>query len=67
MVPVAEFSVECKQWRHGVQPELFESQISFDRAADTVSGALECRVHAENASEQASKIVPVQINVNDAR
>jgi PIN domain len=65
--PVAEFSVECKQWRHSTQPEPFEGQISFDRAADTVSGALECRVHAGNASETASRIVPVQIKVNHVR
>jgi hypothetical protein len=63
MIPASNFCVECQQWRHGVEPELFVGEIHFDETIDQISGALECRIHAENLSEIAAKQVPVRIHV----
>ena len=61
--PREEFSLECKQWRHGVEPGLFECQIYFDSKTALISGAVECRIHAENLSKIAVKLVPIRIQV----
>jgi hypothetical protein len=60
-LPVSVFNLECKQWRHGLEPTLFVGQVHVDGDADTVSGALECRIHAGNASKPTTTLVPVQI------
>jgi hypothetical protein len=66
-IPGAEFSLECEQWRHGVEPERFEGEIHFDADKEESAGALECRIHAENLSDPAMMIVPVRINVRRVR
>jgi hypothetical protein len=65
--PAPEFSLECKQWRHSVKPESFEGQISVSRDADEISGAVECTVHAGNASQPTTKLVPVKIKVKHVK
>jgi hypothetical protein len=62
-VPGEEFSLECQQWRHGIKPERFVGQIHFDQDEGEISGAIECRIHAENLSQSAAKLVPVHIRV----
>ena len=61
--PVSEFSLECKQWRHGVEPEIFAGVILFAKDVQEVDSAIECRVHAVNVSNIASMLVPVRITV----
>jgi hypothetical protein len=61
--PSEQFSLECQQWRHGIEPELFVGQIHFDEAAETISGLIECRIHAENLSQCVETSVPVRIRV----
>jgi hypothetical protein len=65
--PVAEFSLECRQWRHGVEPAVFAGQISVGSDAEMISGALECHIYAGNASQPAVKLVPVQITVKHVK
>jgi len=62
--PGPEFSLECTQWRHGVEPQFFEVHISTDEVRSEVSGALECRVHAENVTDIPTELIPVQIKIN---
>jgi hypothetical protein len=61
--PSEQFSLECQQWRHGIEPHQFVGQIHFDEVAESISGAIECRIHAENLSQSAAKTVPVRIRV----
>jgi PIN domain len=62
-VPGEEFSVECRQWRHDREPKQFVVQIHLDQDEGVLSGAIECRIHAANLSQSATKLVPVQIQV----
>ena len=64
--PSAEFQFECHQWRHGLEPQLFDGEISFDDELDEVKGALECRIHAENLSDVVALTVPVKLNIKRA-
>ena len=63
MMPGKSFGLECEQWRHGIEDEYFSGDIFFNRGADEISGALECRIHAENLSATAIKIIPVRITI----
>ena len=62
-IPVESFSLECEQWRHGIDEEYFDGQIFFDHSTDEVRGAIECNIHAENLSAPVKKIVPVKVTV----
>jgi hypothetical protein len=66
-VPSSEFALECEQWRHGVGPKRFVGQLHLIDDAKEISRALQCRIHAENLSESATKLIPVLIKVNHAR
>lgn len=59
-VPEASFSLECAQWRHGVDAEIFEGELVYPRDSQKVSGALECLIQAENLSAPIKKTVPVR-------
>ena len=61
--PAPEFSLECAQWRHGLNAETFAGNIHFPENADNIAGALECRIHAENMSETVTTQIPVRIRV----
>ena len=61
-VPVESFSLECEQWRHGIEAEIFECEICLGGNTQEVRGALECLVHAENLSNPVKKIIPVRGN-----
>jgi hypothetical protein len=63
IAPASEFSRECEQWRHGIEAKRFEGEISFGSEQEIISGALECRIHAENMSNIARMCVPVRIHV----
>ena len=58
--PEASFSLECAQWRHGVDAEIFEGELIHPRDSQKVSGALECLIQAENLSAPVKKTVPVR-------
>jgi hypothetical protein len=61
--PTLTFSLECEQWRHGVEPELFGVEIHFKKERDSLAGALECRIHAENLTDPAVMLVPIRIRI----
>lgn len=63
MMPAGSFSLECEQWRHNVEPEVFEGEIYFNGETEQVRGALECMIHAANLSDPVRKTVPVRISV----
>lgn len=60
MEPSEAFSLECEQWRHGLNAEPFEGELCFDRNAEEIRGALECRIHAENLTIPAKKLIRVR-------
>ena len=62
-IPVESFSLECEQWRHGIDEEYFDGQIFFDHSTDEVHGAIECTIHAENLSRPVKKTVPIKVIV----
>ena len=64
--PVSSLNLECEQWRHGVEQELFDGQIYFGTERDFIAGALECRIHAENLTDIALIRVPVRIQIRQA-
>jgi hypothetical protein len=66
-IPASRFSLECEQWRHGIEAELFEVEFYFDRSRESISGLLECRIHAENLSRTAVAKVPVRIKISEIR
>ncbi len=61
--PGEDFSLECQQWRHGLEPESFLGQIHFAENVNQVSGAIECWIHAENISAPLIKTIPVSIRI----
>jgi hypothetical protein len=65
--PVSEFSLKCKQWRHHVTPEGFAAVIVLTGDAPQTKGAVGCRIHAANASDPTTKVVPVQIDVKHVK
>ncbi|MBH5372252.1 hypothetical protein [Bradyrhizobium glycinis] len=62
-IPVPQFVYECEQWRHGGDPESFWGYIWFSPDQDTVSGAIECEIQAENLTSPAKLLVPVRLTV----
>lgn len=66
-IPASEFSLECEQWRHGIEAELFEVEFYFDKTRESISGLLECRIHAENLSRTAVARAPVRIKISEIR
>ncbi len=60
---VESFSLECKQWRHGIGDEYFRGQISIDCDTNQICGAIEFQIHAENLSSPAKKVLPIRISI----
>ena len=58
--PEASFSLECDQWRHSIDAEIFEGELRFSRDIQEVSGALECLIQAENLSAPIKKTIQVR-------
>jgi hypothetical protein len=59
---VAKSLVEltCENWRHGVEDEHFLFRVDAANA-ESVSGAIQCEVHAENLSDPIVLTLPVRI------
>jgi hypothetical protein len=66
-IPISKFILECEQWRHGVEAQLFTVELYFDKAQEAIEGALECRIHAANLSDISELRVPVRIGVKTVR
>lgn len=59
--PTDSFSLECEQWRHKIETEVFHGLICIDRDRGDIDGALVCKIHAENLSRPVQSLVPVRI------
>ena len=62
-MPVESFSLECKQWRHGIGDKDFRGQISLDGDTNQICGAVEFQIHAENLSSPVKKVLPIRISI----
>lgn len=58
-IPTESFSLECDQWRHEVEEEIFECELCFDKKSQEIKGILECSIHSENLSIPFKKTIPV--------
>lgn len=50
----------CENWRHGVGDEHFLFRVTASNS-ESVSGAIQCEVHAENLTDPAMITLPVRI------
>ena len=62
MEPTETFSLECAQWRHGMEAKIFECHLCITQNIEEIHGSLECVIHAENLSTPERKKVPVKAN-----
>ncbi len=58
-IPTKSFSLECDQWRHEVDEEIFKCKLCFDKESEEIKGILECSIHAENLSIPFKKTISV--------
>lgn len=61
--PCESFGLTCQVWRHNFESEHFNGEFFFGLESPNISGALECRIHAENLSDPLKQTVPLQIKV----
>lgn len=61
--PVSSYSLECVQFRHGVEQGSFNGKIYVNGENEKISGLVKCTVHAENLSNPVSKSLPVKVSV----
>lgn len=61
--PVASYTLECEQWRHGTSATHFDGELFVRQGDGEVRGALECVIHAENLATPVKAMVPVRIEV----
>jgi hypothetical protein len=50
----------CENWRHSVGEEHFPFRITASNS-ESVSGAIQCEIHAENLTDPAMITLPVRI------
>ena len=60
-LPDKIITLECQQWRHGIGSVIFQGDLHFDLALESVRGLLICEVHAENLSSHVREQFPVRI------
>jgi hypothetical protein len=58
---VEEFSLTCRQFRHQLEHKQFELQVRWDKDMRRRSGAIKCRVSAENLRSPIECILPVSV------
>ena len=62
--PTDSFSLECEQWRHKTDAEIFDGIICFDLDKAQVDGEIVCEIHAANLSAPLRSVVRVRIRTN---
>ncbi|WP_017347471.1 PIN domain-containing protein [Pantoea sp. A4] len=62
-IPVKTFSLECEQWRHQDDEEIFFTDLFFDLDKEKTSGSLEIKIHASNMADPVSESKPVKITI----
>lgn len=64
--PQAAINLQCRQWRHQVDPEVFTIVATFPRTPGTIKGAIRVNVHAANLTKPFSATFPVIFEIADA-
>ena len=62
-MPQDSFALECAQWRHDNEAELFIAEIHVPTDQDEAKGLLVCRIQAGNLSKSLSSRIPVRITI----
>ena len=65
-LPSNILALECRQWRHGSDEEVFAGSIRCDFSEDGVEGLLVFRIQAANLSDPAELWVPVRLRIEAA-
>lgn len=63
-IPVKTVMLECQQWRHQIDEELFEFVLCAELKQGQVSGVLELRIDSANLTETFDQRVNIKITVN---
>ena len=58
------FMLESEQWRHATDEESFQGEMYVNGNRGTISGALECEIHAENLPTPSVRTIPVRVTVS---
>ena len=58
------FMLECEQWRHATDEESFQGEMYVTGNRGTISGSLECEIHAENLPTPSVNTIPVRVTVS---
>jgi len=61
--PSESIVLECRQWRHGSQEELFQFALQVTSGESEVSGAVSCVIEAGNLRDPERLTVPVRLSV----
>lgn len=59
-MPESLIELTCENWRHSVRDEHFLFRVNGSNP-DSVSGAIQCEIHAENLSDPVMMTLPVRI------
>ena len=61
--PVAEFSLECQQWRHADGWLALSGELHLPGQLEDTKGAIVFRLQAENLPEPHKTLIPVRVSV----
>lgn len=59
--PVAEFSLTCRHFRHGLGPDTFAIEIFPKTDGASVRGSIQVHVHASNLGEPIEETIPIEV------
>ncbi|AXO16505.1 PIN domain-containing protein [Thalassospira indica] len=62
LIPKSEIALTCENWRHGLEPELFDFRI-VPAGDEKITGAIECEIHAENLTDPFRIKIPISIEL----
>ena len=62
LIPKSEIALTCENWRHGLEPELFDFRI-VPAGDDKITGAIECEIHADNLTDPFRLRIPISIEL----
>jgi hypothetical protein len=55
------WTFECEEFRHQVEPEIFETQIFVPLKEKIEKGALKCRVTGKNLPDPVERVLPIEV------
>jgi hypothetical protein len=60
----SEYSLECAQWRHGLEEQRFSVEVRIPMNETRISGLVNCRIYAQNMSDTVEVEVPIRIDIS---